>query len=89
MLRYPPPAGDYHRQNVNGPQSRQRALPPPTHQSRVAAFNYSGSPSGPYSATAAPTSHAELPTHDFDDHDYPGDWDYYYDSYEPVHETDD
>lgn len=76
-------------QAKHGPQSRRRALPAPPHQSRVATLNEivkSGSPSGPYCAAIAPTSHAEFPIHDFDD-EYPDNWDCYYDSYEPESET--
>lgn len=81
----------YRRQSQakHGPQSRRRALLAPPHQSRVATFNEivkSGSPLGPYCTATAPTSHAEFPTHDFDD-EYPGNWDCYYDSYEPESET--
>ena len=90
--RYALPAPDNYAQYLSGPQARQRALPPPPHQSRIAAFQDS-----------SPTSsnHPELPIHDspkndsvdwdyyygdFNDDDFYGEWDYCYD-YESESET--
>ena len=50
--RYVLPAPDNYTQYSSGPQARQWALPPPPHQSRIAAFQDS---------TPTPSSHLELP----------------------------
>ena len=77
------PALDNYTQYPSGPQARQRALPPPPHQSRIAAFQDS---------TPTSSSHPELPIYDspkydsfdwnyyyadFNDDDFYGHWDYY------------
>ena len=83
--RYALPAPDSYTQYSSGPQARQRALPPPPHQSRIAAFQDS---------TQTSSNHPELPIHDspkndavywddyyygdFNDDDFYGHWDYYY-----------
>ena len=82
--RYALPAPDNYTQYSSGPQARQRALPPPPHQSRIAAFQDS---------TPTSSSHPELPKYDspkydsfdwnyyygdFNDDDFYGHWDYYY-----------
>ena len=74
MPRYTLPAPDNYTQYSSGPQARQRALPPPPHQSRIAAFQDS---------TPTSSNHLELSIYqDFNDDDFYGEWDYYYD-YEP------
>ena len=90
--RYALPAPDNYTQYSSGPQARQRALPPPPHQSRIAAFQDS---------TPTSSSQPELPIYDspkydsfdwdyyygdFNDDDFYGHWDYYYD-YEPETEA--
>ena len=67
--RYALPAPDNYTQYSSGPQVRQRALPPPPHQSRIAAFQYS---------TPTFSDHSELPIYDSPNYDSV-DWDYYYD----------
>ena len=68
------PAPDNYTQYSSGPQARQRALPPPPHQSRIAAFQDS---------TTTSSSHPELPIYDSPNYDSV-DWDYYYDDAVPV-----
>ena len=83
--RYALPAPDNYAQYSSGPQARQRALPPPPHQTRIAAFQDS---------TPTSSNHPELPIYDspkydsfdwnyyygdFNDDDFYGHWDYYYD----------
>ena len=92
VARYALPAPDNYTQYSSGPQARQRALPPPPHQSRIAAFQDS---------TPTSSSQPELPIYDspkydsfdwdyyygdFNDDDFYGHWDYYYD-YEPETEA--
>ena len=67
--RYALPAPDNYTQYSSGPQARQRALPPPPHQSRIAAFQDS---------TPTSSNHPELPIYDSRNYDSV-DWDYYYD----------
>ena len=67
--RYALPAPDNYTQYSSGPQARQRALPPPPHQSRIAAFQDS---------TPTFSDHPELPIYDSPNYDSV-DWDYYYD----------
>ena len=67
--RYALPAPDNYTQYSSGPQARQRALPPPPHQSRIAAFQDS---------TPTSSDHPELPIYDSPNYDSV-DWDYYYD----------
>ena len=66
--RYALPAPDNYTPYSSGPQARQRTLPPPSHQSQIAAFNHS---------TPASSSHPELSIHDSPKNDSV-DWDYYY-----------
>ena len=76
--RYALPAPDNYTQYSSGHQVRQPALPPPPHQSRIAAFQDS---------TPTSSNHLELPIYqDFNDDDFYGEWDYYYD-YEPETEA--
>ena len=67
LPRYALPAPDNYTQYSSGPQPRQRALSPPTHQSRIAAFNDS---------TPTSSSHPEL--HIYSPNYDSVDWDYYY-----------
>ena len=53
--RYALPAPDNYTQYSSGPEVRQRALPPPPHQSRIAAFQ---------DITPTSSNHPELPIHD-------------------------
>ena len=71
--RYALPAPDSYTQYSSGPQAGQRALPPPPHQSRIAAFQDS---------TPTPSSHPELPINDPPKYDSV-DWAYYYDDVLP------
>ena len=71
--RYALPAPDNHTQYSSGPQERQRALPSPLHQSRIAAFNDS---------TPTSSSHPEL--HIYSPNYDSVDWDYYYGDFNDV-----
>ena len=111
--RYALPAPDSYTQYSSGPQARQRALPPPPHQTRIAAFqdstptsidhpelpiydspNYDSVDWDYYYDDSIPeattndyfNSHHEQSSQDFNDDDFYGEWDYYYD-YEPESET--
>ena len=64
--RYALPAPDNYTQYSSGPQARQRALPPPPHQSRIAAFDDS-----------TPTSSSHLELHIYSPNYDSVDWDYY------------
>ena len=64
--RYALSAPDNHTQYSSGPQERQRALPPPPHQSRIAAFDDS-----------TPTSSSHLELHIYSPNYDSVDWDYY------------
>ena len=70
---YALPAPDNYTQYSSGPQARQRALPSPPIQSRIAAFQDS---------TPTPSSHPELPTYDSPKYSSV-DWAYYYDDILP------
>ena len=73
LPRYALPAPDNYTQYSSGPQPRQWALSPPTHQSRIAAFNDS---------TPTSSSHPEL--HIYSPNYDSVDWDYYYGDFNDV-----
>ena len=73
LPRYALPAPDNYTQYSSGPQPRQRALSPPTHQSRIAAF---------IDSTPTSSSHPEL--HIYSPNYDSVDWDYYYGDFNDV-----